>query len=122
MIVDNGQAWQVRLTTIASDDFLAIIDWTAQRFGNAQAKSYAATITTALRELKAGPDTIGVRSRDDLGNGVMVFPVGRSGRRGRHLIILRADPQAVTTLQVLRILHEAMDLPRHLSDDSDTSK
>jgi toxin ParE1/3/4 len=41
--------------------------------------------------------------------------VAREGRRGRHFVLFRAGPEQ--TIEVLRILHDAMDLSRHLSKD-----
>ena len=57
----------------------------------------------------------GARKRDDIAGGLMTLHVARGQRRGRHLILYRArttsDPPVV---DVLRLLHDAMDLPRHL--------
>ena len=112
------QEWDVRLAAKARADFRGIIDWTIEHFGDGQAATYTTTITAALRTLKAGPDVVGVKSRDDLGKGLLILPIGRSGRRGRHLIVFRvASNLNARTLQVLRILHDAMDFPRHLADD-----
>jgi toxin ParE1/3/4 len=116
----DPQSWKVRLTAMAKVDIRDIVNWTTERFGGAQAKTYSTTITSALRTLKAGPDAVGVKSRDDLGDGVLILPVSRMGRRGRHLILFRIAPYGdANTLQVLRILHDAMDLPRHLADDDE---
>jgi toxin ParE1/3/4 len=57
----------------------------------------------------------GAKPRDDIAPGLRSLHVARSGRKGRHIIIFRArgsDKTAV--IEVLRILHDAMDLPRHL--------
>lgn len=113
--------WEVQLADAAKADLRGIVDWTAEHFGDGQAKAYSSTISTAIRALTAGPDTIGVRSRDDLGKGVFILPVARSGRRGRHLIVFRvASDRNARTLQVLRVLHDAMDLPRHVAMDDET--
>ncbi|MBB4265829.1 plasmid stabilization system protein ParE [Roseospira visakhapatnamensis] len=51
----------------------------------------------------------------------MTLPVARGGRTGRHLIVFRIVPDDHhPTVDVLRILHESMDLPRHLTDDEIT--
>jgi plasmid stabilization system protein ParE len=42
--------------------------------------------------------------------------VSRGGRRGRHLILFRAGPE--DTIEVLRILHDRMDIAGQVSVDS----
>ena len=45
----------------------------------------------------------------------MTLHVARGGRKGRHLILFRIDPTAPTpTIDVLRLLHDAMDIARNL--------
>jgi len=39
----------------------------------------------------------------------------RQGRKGRHIVLFRVGPdQDREAIEVLRILHDAMDLQRHL--------
>jgi toxin ParE1/3/4 len=46
--------------------------------------------------------------------------VARKRRRGRHFILFRADTNPNRGLiDVLRILHDAMDLERHVPDEDD---
>ncbi len=110
--------WNVRLTPAAVHDFDDIVEWTADHFGPTQAGRYGDTVLNALRILRVGPSALGVRPRDDIAPGLMTLPLTRGGRKGRHLIVFRTAPdENHPTLDVLRILHESMDLPRHLSDD-----
>ncbi|NBU77128.1 MAG: type II toxin-antitoxin system RelE/ParE family toxin, partial [Planctomycetes bacterium] len=44
--------------------------------------------------------------------------VARQGRAGRHFVVFRA---AGSDIDVLRLLHESMDLPRHLPAANDHS-
>jgi toxin ParE1/3/4 len=120
-MVSGSQEWKVRLADAAKADLRGIVNWTAEHFGDVQAKTYSGMISSAFRALKAGPSTVGVRFRDDLGDGVFILPIARSGKRGRHLIVFRIAPGRNTdTLQILRILHDAMDLPRYVSSDDET--
>ena len=89
-----------------------IIEYTTATFGGKQAKVYATTLTRALNALHTGPDLRGSVARDELAPGVRSLHVARKGRRGRHLIIYREMPER--TIEVLRILHDAMDLARHV--------
>ena len=63
--------WQVRLAQQARQDFSAILTWTAEQFGARQARTYGATLRSALKALADGPDIIGCRARDELGPGLL---------------------------------------------------
>ena len=106
--------WQIELSGAAQQDFDDIIDWTAEHLGERQAGDYAEVLIAAIRELGAGPRPPGGRARDELGDGIWSLHVARRGRRGRHLLMFRVSPAASNVIEVLRILHDAMDLQRHL--------
>ncbi|WP_072819856.1 type II toxin-antitoxin system RelE/ParE family toxin [Modicisalibacter ilicicola] len=109
------ERWTVRLTKTAEEDFQGIAAWTARHFGKAQARIYAETLTAAITALTSGPDVPGVRARDDIRKGVRVLHVARRGRKGRHFLLFRVGEDAIgRRIEVLRILHDAIDLPRHL--------
>jgi toxin ParE1/3/4 len=111
-------AWEVGLSAAADADFDEIVRWTARQFGVAQARVYAKALTDTLAALRAGPATAGIRRREDLGSAVCTLHMARSARRSRHLIVCRFrrhdDERFV---DVIRILHDAMDLGRHLPPD-----
>jgi toxin ParE1/3/4 len=107
--------WTVRLSQAAQDDFEGIIDWTVERFGEQQANLYAGVLIAAIQELhSAGPGLVGVKVRDDIGKGILTLHVARAGRKGRHLLMLHVGRDQDNVIDVVRILHDAMDLPRHL--------
>jgi len=109
--------WAVRLAAAAEADFHGIVRWTAERFGQRQALAYADILTLALAELAEGPDIIGVKSRDDIVKGLFTFHVARKGRKGRHLVLFKiSKDRGRDVIEVLRVLHDAMDLPRHLNE------
>jgi toxin ParE1/3/4 len=94
--------------------------WTAERFGTREARVYATTVTRALVALTAGPTIVGVRTREDLGSGVATLHVARARRKGRHIIVLRVPPDGgENVIEILRILHDTMDLARHLEPHED---
>lgn len=78
---------------------------------------YRQTLVTALRALGAGPDTLGARGRDEIAPNLRSLHVARLGRRGRHVILFRATDMG--EIQVVRILHDAMDLARHVPEAPD---
>jgi toxin ParE1/3/4 len=105
----------VRLTAAAEADFHATVRWSAQQFGDRQARTSATTISRALEALVDGPDQIGVRRRPDIGMGLMTLHVARAGRKGRHFVLFRQGKGTAShCIEVLRLLHDAMDLPQHL--------
>ncbi len=107
--------WRVRLTAAAEADFREILNWTAETFGNAQAHAYAHTLINALAALTEGPHVAGGRPRDDIAKGLMALHVARGGRKGRHLVVYRvAADERRQTIDVLRLLHDSMDFPRHI--------
>lgn len=105
-------AWTLRIASSADADIVAILVWTREHFGVRQADIYTRTLAKALADLTKGPDVAGVRPRDDLAPGILLLPVARHGRRGRHLIVFRLGRKHC--LDVLRVLHESMDIERHL--------
>jgi toxin ParE1/3/4 len=114
--------WRVRLASAAEADFDQILQWTAERFGKDQADVYAETLLAALDALKEGPAVAGAKARDDLSKGVLALHAARSGRKARHIILFRAETSpGKGTIQVLRILHDAMDLPRHIEPGEEES-
>lgn len=110
--------WSVRLAATAEADFDAIIAWTRDQFGDIQARAYAETLTLAVGALIEGPLLPGVRTRSDIGKQLFTLHVARNGRKGRHFVLFRADTDPNRRLiDVLRILHDSMDLARHVPDE-----
>ena len=108
-------SWRIRLASAAETDFDQILQWTAKSFGEDQAFVYAQTLLAALDALKEGPTLTDVKTRDELSKGVLTLHAARLGRKARHFIVFRAKSNGDgKVIQVLRILHDAMDLQRHL--------
>jgi len=104
--------WRIRLARQAEADMSDILQWTARHFGPAQAEHYAQTVIAAIEALGGGPDMAGVRMRSDIAPNVRTLHVARHGRKGRHFVVFRvADAHAI---EVLRVLHDSMDLARHI--------
>ena len=113
--------WPVRLAAAAEDDFQEILRWTAEQFGGEQARIYAMTLSAALEELSSGPKLIGVRARSDIAKGLFTLHVARHGRKARHLVMFRiGHDQQGEVIEVLRLLHDAMDVSRHLPPMDET--
>lgn len=98
--------WIVRLTHQAELDVLDIIKWTAEQFGELQADQYLETISLALDVLANGPETPGVKNRNELGPDICTLHIARHGRKASHFVVFRVSEAQV--LDILRILHDRM--------------
>ena len=106
--------WIVRLTHQAELDVLDITQWTAEQFGELQADQYLETISLALEALANGPETPGVKNRNELGPDICTLHIARHGRKASHFVVFRVSEAQV--LDILRILHDRMELSRHIPD------
>ena len=109
------RSWRVRLSEAAERDFVTIIQWTAENFGRRQAMTYRRALIAALTALQYGPDLPDSLPRDELQPGMRSLHVARKGRRGRHFILYRGRQEGV--LDIVRILHDSMDLACHVPPD-----
>lgn len=112
------QVWTIRLSQQAEHDYIEILQWTVRSFGEGQAIAYAETIALAIDALEGGPEILGAKARDDIQPGIRTLHIGRQGRPGRHFVVFR---EAGSNIDVLRLLHDSMDLPRHLPGANDHS-
>jgi len=109
--------WRVRIGAVAELDFANIIAWTDENLGSRQARIYRDTLLRAIGELANGPDVVGSKARDEVMPGLRTLHVARHGRRGRHFLLFRAVEGRI--IEIGRILHDQMDLARHLPFPTD---
>jgi toxin ParE1/3/4 len=115
-VTSGRRRWAVRLAETAERDFEHILRWTADQFGQRQAETYLHTLLAAIEALTDGPYAVGVRPRPDIGRALLSLHVHRGRRRGRHVIYFCAD-ENMRTIDVLRVLHDAMDPGKHFIGD-----
>lgn len=113
------RGWRVRLGAAAEVDFANILKWTTENFGARQSRVYRDTLVQAIGELAAGPDVAGSSARDEIMAGFRTVHVARRGCRGSHFLMYRTAPN--TTIEIVRILHDRMDLRRHVPPTRDES-
>ncbi len=106
----------IRLADQAEQDLLEIIKWTAKNFGIQQAEHYAESITLAIEALHDGPEILGTKVRGDITKGIHTLHVARQGRKGRHFVVFSVSEGHI--INVLRLLHDSMDLAKHLPEDN----
>ncbi|MGH3447843.1 MAG: type II toxin-antitoxin system RelE/ParE family toxin [Nocardioidaceae bacterium] len=109
-----------RLTHAAQADITSILAWSHDQFGEQARERYEALITTAIRDAATRSDEVGQTVRPELGEGVFSWHLAQSRARSpggnvhrpRHFLICRRDGDV---LLVGRVLHDAMELRRHLA-------
>lgn len=94
----------LRLSVAARTDLSDIWLDTFDRWGEDQADTYLDDIDKALRRLLDNP-----RMGKDCSD---LLPGARRLITGRHLVFYEVTESAIF---VLRVLHQSMDVPRHLS-------
>jgi len=113
-----------RLTESAEADIVDILAWSGTQFGSAPRIRYERLIVTALTDVATDPARPGSVARPERGPDVRSGHLrgsrdrakGPDGlvQRPRHFLIYRLfDVELIT---VGRILHDAMDLERHLQE------
>lgn len=115
----SERPWRIRLGAAAEVDSANIVRWTAENFGAQQARAYRDTLVQAIGELSEGPDIVDTKSRDEITADLRSLHLARHGRRGSHFLMYRAAPNK--TIEIVRILHERMDLARHVPPTRDES-
>lgn len=115
-----------RLSDAAQTDFMDILAWTHEQFGEAARLRYESLIVAALRDAATQPDRPGSITRPELGAGVRSWHLRLSRdhagkgaqvvRQPRHFLVYRFERPALLVLG--RELHDAMELARHLDPDA----
>jgi toxin ParE1/3/4 len=117
--------FRYRLSEAAQGDILGALAWTHERFGEPARLRYEGLIVAALRDVASAPERPGSLARPELGarvrswhlrlSRVQVEPGVNVVRRPRHFLVYRFEPGLV---EVGRVLHDAMELARHMDPDS----
>ncbi len=92
-------------TKAAVADLQSIRNYTLETCGLDQERIYLDSIWNRFEEILADPDKW--RQREDL------FPGCQIAAQGKHVILFRIEG---TVIQIVRILHNAMDFKRHVSN------
>ena len=113
-----------RLSASAQADVVEILAWSQAQFGEGARLRYEALLATALRDIAEQPDRAGSLARPELGAGVRSWHLRLSRTRStgtpgavhrpRHFLVYRLDGDL---LVVGRVLHDAMELVRHLGPE-----
>ena len=98
-------------TLLAADaDVERALLYTLRTYGVRKYNEYAALIEDALNALVMDPKS--GRHRQDVHGEAWTYHVAQRGRRAWHLLLYRILEDG-NLVEVLALLHDAMDLPRH---------
>lgn len=115
-----------RLSTAASQDIEDILAYTEIQFGPLAVERYLALLLAALTDVACQPARPGSILRPEIGADVRSYHLRHSRARlrrrsggvvgtPRHFLIYRSlDPE---TVGIGRILHDAMEISRHVPSD-----
>lgn len=102
----------------------AALLWSRREFGEEAARRYATLLAQALSDITEDPERPGTRQRPELAKGVLVYHLASSRerarsrlgavRKSRHLIVYRCGDDVI---DIIRVLHDARDIRRHLGED-----
>jgi toxin ParE1/3/4 len=109
-----------RLSAAAKEDIVQILAYAQASFGEIARIRYERLLIAALRDI-ASPERVGSVARAELGNGIRSYHLRHSRERARaehgivqrprHFLLYRATPRIIG---IGRVLHDAMELQRHL--------
>jgi toxin ParE1/3/4 len=104
--------WKIYLGIEAEKDFVSILKYTKDNFGLPQASIYKEMILKTLAALDDGSYIIGSKSCEEILPNLRSLHVSRKGNRGRHIVFYRETKNNI--IEVIRILHDAMDLESNI--------
>lgn len=116
--------FRYRLSEAAQGDVLDILAWTDEQFGKTARLRYESLVVAALRDVAQHPDRPGSLARPELGADIRSWHLRLSReqvnpgvgivRRPRHFLVYCLEPGLVV---VGRVLHDAIELARHLDPE-----
>lgn len=109
----------IRHTAAADSNLQSILEWTLDAFGRPAMDRYSQLIRQALLDLTKNPERPGSQHAAD---SLFIYHLRHSWTRGRnphvhrprHFILFRTTR---THLEILRYLHDAMDLEQHFPEE-----
>lgn len=117
----------IRLSAAADADIIDILERSERDFGVVARQRYEQLLTVALLDIADAPERPGSAARPELGDNIRSWHLRSSRARARlanggvrwprHLILYTIIDDA--TIGVLRVLHDVMELHRHIGENDD---
>ncbi|KPF87663.1 hypothetical protein IP70_02140 [alpha proteobacterium AAP38] len=109
-----------KLTELAAGDIKGISDYTGANFGNPMRKTYNELIRLGVASIVSEPRRRGVTVVRHSGESLLTYHLRHvkqtQVKAPRHLIVYRLSANGFIT--ILRVLHESMDISRHVDNDN----
>ncbi len=116
---------QYRLAPRAEHDIEAILEWTYEHFGEKVRTRYEALLAKAILDVADEPERAGSHTRPEIADSVRTYHLRHSRdrvetvigrvRHPRHFLLYRLNDDG--RVEIGRVLHDSVDLKRHLPDD-----
>lgn len=117
--------WRVVIAPAAEADIKEILHWTIANLGDLAAKRYRTLIIQALDDLGSDPMRRGSTVRQELSSVARTYHLSHSRKNvrprewivksPRHFLVYRLGEASI--VEVGRVLHDSMDVVRHVTDD-----
>ncbi|MGA3683504.1 type II toxin-antitoxin system RelE/ParE family toxin [Pseudomonas graminis] len=116
---------QYRISNAARADIVDILRRSQTQFGHQGRQRYQALILTSLQALASTPYRIGSHDRGEVAPGLRSYHLSYSRQQAKHPHGTVKSPRHIVfyrmvnddLIEVVRLLHDAMDVQLHLPDD-----
>jgi toxin ParE1/3/4 len=109
----------------ATLDIEAVLSWTQEKWGEQASVRYEALLVRTMIDIATNPDLPGSSRRPEIAAAARTYhlihsrhhvaaEIGRV-KRPRHFLLYRTRPDGI--VEIGRVLHESMDLAKHLPDE-----
>ncbi len=114
-----------RLSPHAEQDIETILEWTHEQFGEKARVRYEALLITAIRDVTEFSERTGSRDRSEIAATARTYHLHHSrdrvkksiGREQKPLHFLLCRISNDGHVEIGRVLHDGMDLARHLPEE-----
>jgi toxin ParE1/3/4 len=106
---------KLRITHQAAADIEHVLRYTYQQFGQRKHDEYQQLIRLALHTLTTKPEAAPSKARPEIHPEVRTLHLARRKMRARHFILYRVSEDEF--VDVLRLLHDAMDIGTNLPNN-----
>jgi len=110
--------YTLRLSNQAVRDIAEALAFTLQQFGEKQRLIYQTIVRDALEELATDPENPRSKQRPEIHPDAWTMHLGGRGKRARHLLLYRIKNNGF--VDIARLLHDSMEIERHLPPDFDS--
>jgi toxin ParE1/3/4 len=109
----------LRFSREAVRDIEEALAYTREQFGERKFEQYRDLIQEALARIAADPDNPQARRRPEIHPDARTLHLARRGKRARHYLLYRVAADG--HVDVGRLLHDSMELKRHLPEGFEAS-